>query len=122
MWVDKRHPSLAQFDDIRATSNVLFAICERWPTATRFRDCFEVLAQRMIGLVSTQFLHGDLDNTSVLPENRNFSIEPIPESIPPLPTDQDDFWAMLDELVDDEYIRSQFQLDEIEVSSRFLDV
>ncbi|KAF7592544.1 hypothetical protein BBP40_012768 [Aspergillus hancockii] len=122
IWMDKDHPNLARIENVRSCSNVLFAISERWPTARRFRDIFEILAQRMIGLVSShEPLLGDLDNMSFPPEDRK-AVRPISgsSSSAPLPTDQDDFWAMLDELVDDEFIRSQFQL-ENETPSGFLD-
>ncbi|KAE8416450.1 fungal-specific transcription factor domain-containing protein [Aspergillus pseudocaelatus] len=117
IWAEREHADLARFEDIRSCSNVLFAISERWPTATKFRDIFEVLAKRMIDLVSLSSIpHGGLGDTSFLPEAGISPARALQESAGYPAMNQDDFWAMLDELVDDDYIRSQFQLNGVESS------
>ena len=111
IWAEREQADLARFEDIRSCSNVLFAISERWPTATKFRDIFEVLAKRMIDLVSLSSVpQGGLDNTPFLPEAGILPAGAVQESTGFPAMNQDDFWAMLDELVDDDYIRSQFPL------------
>ncbi|KAE8382480.1 fungal-specific transcription factor domain-containing protein [Aspergillus bertholletiae] len=115
IWAEREHADLARFEDIRSCSNVLFAISERWPTATKFRDIFEILAKRMIDLVTlSSVAQGGLDDTSFLPEAVIPPAGALPESAGLTTMHQDDFWAMLDELVDDDYIRSQFQSGSLE--------
>ncbi|KAB8230370.1 Zn(II)2Cys6 transcription factor [Aspergillus alliaceus] len=115
IWADKEHPTLGRFEDIRACSNVLFAISERWSTATRFRDIFEILAKRMIHLVSLPSNPlAELGDTSFVTEEKNLPTGALPEPTGFDSMNQEDFWAMLDELVDDDYIRSQFRLNEVE--------
>ncbi|KAE8337970.1 hypothetical protein BDV24DRAFT_139040 [Aspergillus arachidicola] len=117
IWAEREHADLARFEDIRSCSNVLFAISERWPTATKFRDIFEVLAKRMIDLVSLSSIpHGGLDDAPFLPEATISPAGALQESTGFPAMNQDGFWAMLDELVDDDYIRSQFQLNGAESS------
>ncbi|OGM45349.1 fungal specific transcription factor [Aspergillus bombycis] len=98
VWAEREHADLARFEDIRSCSNVLFAISERWPTATKFRDIFEVLAKRMIDLVSmTSIPHGSLDGTSVPTEARISPAGALQDSAGFPAMNQDDFWAMLDD-------------------------
>ncbi|EXJ85720.1 hypothetical protein A1O1_06088 [Capronia coronata CBS 617.96] len=49
------HPNWS--NDIRACSSVLFVIAERSPPAKRYRDAFEVLASRMIDMMSHSHGH-----------------------------------------------------------------
>ncbi|KAE8401021.1 fungal-specific transcription factor domain-containing protein [Aspergillus pseudonomiae] len=117
IWAEREHADLARFEDIRSCSNVLFAISERWPTATKFRDIFEVLAKRMIDLVSMSSLpHASLDGASFLSEAGIAPAGALQDSAGFPVMNQDDFWSMLDELVDDDYIRSQFQLNGVDSS------
>ncbi|THC96893.1 hypothetical protein EYZ11_003610 [Aspergillus tanneri] len=114
IWADKCSADMGRFEDVRACSNVLFAIAERWPTAKRFRDIFEVLAQRMADLVAAQVQnHEELDDQPYGPEYE-CGLGALAETMGFAASHNGDFWAMLDELVDDEYIRHQFRLDGLE--------
>ncbi|KAJ5618836.1 hypothetical protein N7510_002820 [Penicillium lagena] len=88
-------PDLAALEDIRACSNVLFAISEQWPSTQRFRDAFETLARRMMEIVSTSHPAASTQGLS--------AVEMAPND--------DNFWSIFDDLVDDEFIRNQFWFD-----------
>lgn len=135
LWANREdvNVNLTLFDDIRSCSTVLFVVAERWPTVRRFRDVFEVLARKMFQIVSHDHARqpgptpapapGTTIDTETPEDEEATRKAPAPEMTPsgqdngnentafPSPSDED-FWTVFDDLVNDEYIRSQFRFEE----------
>lgn len=47
VWIHRDLLKQSVMNDVRACSNVLFVIAERWPAAEQYRDAYEVLASHM---------------------------------------------------------------------------
>ncbi|KAH8705919.1 fungal-specific transcription factor domain-containing protein [Talaromyces proteolyticus] len=107
IWALRETPNLSVLEDIRACSNVLFAISERWPTANRFRDVFEVLTKKLMETV----MNGEVPATN---DCEGHDLEQEMDFASP---GFESFWTIFDDLVDDEYIRDQFRFDEGENSA-----
>ncbi|OQD70950.1 hypothetical protein PENPOL_c001G04695 [Penicillium polonicum] len=96
-WTRKDRPDLVALEDIRACSSVLFAISEQWPSTKRFRDIFETLAREMMDILQRS---QPPDWNGLFPVDTNaFGGE--------------GFWSIFDDLVEDDYIRDQFRLEEM---------
>ncbi|KAJ5447540.1 hypothetical protein N7445_002361 [Penicillium cf. griseofulvum] len=96
-WTRKERPDLVALEDIRACSSVLFAISEQWSSTKQFRDIFETLTREMMDILKrsqTQNWNG------LFPVDAN-------------PFGGEGFWSIFDDLVEDDYIRDQFRLEEM---------
>ncbi|CAG8890278.1 unnamed protein product [Penicillium egyptiacum] len=96
-WTRKERPDLVALEDIRACSSVLFAISEQWPSTKRFRDIFETLTREMMDILKRS-----------QPQNWNglFPVDANAFGV-------DGFWSTFDDLVEDDYIRDQFRLEDM---------
>ena len=59
-------------NDIGACSTVLYVITEQWPSARKYRDAFEIVAERMVELTQQRMKLGTLQDQSTSARDEDF--------------------------------------------------